>query len=149
MIRYVEEMMNEKVVFVSCVSKKEEQPQPAGKLYISSWFKKAAAFARREGDRWYILSAKHGLLPPPKVIAPYDVTLNNMKAPERRAWAEKVVTQIKSYTNPDDELVFLAGNRYREYLVEPLREAGYKISIPMEGLRIGEQLSWLNERIQT
>jgi hypothetical protein len=41
------------------------------------------------------------------------------------------------------QAVFLAGERYREFLAEHLKGHGVVVSVPMEGLRIGEQLSWL------
>ena len=40
-------------------------------------------------------------------------------------------------------MVFLAGERYREFLARHLASRGVEVSVPMEGLRIGEQLSWL------
>ncbi|WP_395858435.1 DUF6884 domain-containing protein [Arthrobacter sp. KBS0702] len=38
-------------------------------------FKKASAYAELTCDRWYILSAKHGLLHPDEIIQPYDMRL--------------------------------------------------------------------------
>ena len=140
--------MAKRIVLVSCVSKKDSKPQPAASLYQSQWFKKAAAYAKQIGDEWYILSAEHGLLSPTAIISPYDVTLNNMKSPDRKAWAQKVFEQLKMKIPTEDEIIFLAGSKYRENLVVPLEQIGVQISIPMKGLRIGEQMSWLNKRIQ-
>jgi hypothetical protein len=42
-------------------------------------------------------------------------------------------------------VVFLAGERYREFLARHLASRGVEVSVPMEGLRIGEQLSWLGQ----
>ena len=140
--------MGKKVVLVSCVSKKDEKPRPARDLYLSSWFKKASAYAQQIGDEWYILSAEHGILSPTIIIGPYDVTLNTMKSPERKSWANKVVEQLKLIINPGDEVIFFAGTKYRENLIAPLEKIGIQISIPMEGLRIGEQMSWLNKKIK-
>jgi len=47
-----------------------------------------------------------------------------------------------------DEVLILAGRRYREYLIGPLRRRVESIQIPMEGLDIGEQLQFLNEQIE-
>lgn len=52
------------VGLVGCTSQKLKRPAPARELYVSSLFKKASAFAERSCDRWYVLSAKHGLLHP-------------------------------------------------------------------------------------
>ncbi len=45
---------------------------------------------------------------------------------------------------PDaDEVVIFAGQRYREYLEGYLRLRFNSVTVPMEGLRIGQQLNWL------
>lgn len=140
--------MGKKIVLVSCVSKKDDKPRSAENLYLSQWFKKASAYAKLICDEWYILSAKFGLLSPNAIIPPYDVTLNNMKSANRKLWAQNVFEQLKTIINPGDEIIFLAGTKYRENLISPLEKVGIQISIPMEGLRIGEQMSWLNKKIQ-
>ena len=61
---------------VSCVSKKQNSAQPARELYVSAWFLKARAYAEAHGERWFVLSAEHGLLRPDDVIHPYEKTLN-------------------------------------------------------------------------
>jgi hypothetical protein len=43
-------------------------------------------------------------------------------------------------------VVFLAGERYREFLTRYLTGHGVAVSVPMAGLRIGEQLSWLGRQ---
>lgn len=43
-------------------------------------------------------------------------------------------------------MVMLAGMRYRELLEPRLRARGIDVHVPMEGLRIGEQLSWMDAR---
>lgn len=140
--------MKENIVLVSCVSKKADQPSRAEELYKSHWFNKASAYAKNVGNSWYILSAKHGLLSPDQVVEPYDQTLNRMGAAERRTWARYVLRDIEKTIKPGKTLIFLAGLRYREYLVSPLEEKGYRILIPMKGLRIGEQMQWLNKRLE-
>lgn len=86
--------MAKKLALVACVSKKQRSPNPAQDLYSSDWFRKASAYARRTADEWYILSAKHGLLPAHKVIAPYDETLKKMRAPARRTWSKGVLREL-------------------------------------------------------
>jgi cytoplasmic iron level regulating protein YaaA (DUF328/UPF0246 family) len=110
-------------------------------------FKKASSYARQIADQWYILSAKHGLLHPDTVIEPYDETLNKMRVAERRAWGRRVVGQLQEVLRPGDRVVFLAGKRYRENLVTPVRQMRCRVEIPMEGLSFGRQLRWLNERL--
>lgn len=40
----------------------------------------------------------------------------------------------------------LAGDRYREFLTPMLQARGVQVDVPMQGLRIGEQLRWLDRR---
>lgn len=136
-------------VLVACVGKKLDRPAQARDLYQSAWFKKARLYAERFGNRWYILSAKYGLLSPVRVIEPYDMTLGQMTIPEREVWAGQVFDNLVYITDQEsDYLTFLAGLLYREPLVSKLVLAGSMTRVPMRGLGIGQQLQWLNERLR-
>src|SRR5690606_31458617 len=134
------------IVLVACVSEKRNQRSAAKELYTSDWFRKASAYAKCIGDAWFILSARHGLLAPDTEIEPYNETLNTMPVARRRAWALRVLSNLEPLLESGDAVVLLAGMRYRENLVGPLRRWGCRVEVPMEGLRIGEQLSWLKAR---
>jgi len=136
------------IVLVSCVSKKLEVSAPAQDLYLSGWFLKASAYAKKFGDLWFILSAKYGLLAPDRVIEPYNMTLKTMPVHTRRLWATEVIQDLKSILSSSDEVIFLAGDAYRENLIAPIQNMGCHISIPMQGLRIGEQMRWLNFQLR-
>jgi len=112
-------------------------------LYLSDWFLKARRYVESARAPWFILSAEFGLVRPDAVIPPYEKTLNNMGVAERRAWARRVIEQMKTGLPHCDEFVILAGARYRENLMGYLRSRAKRIRVPLEGLRIGEQLSWL------
>lgn len=114
-------------------------------LYISDLFSKARAYAEAADGSWLILSAEYGLLSPEECVAPYERTLNKMSKRERDAWAQKVLSQIEAKIPSIKRAVFLAGKRYRENLVCPLRARGVEVCIPMEGLGIGKQLRWLKQ----
>jgi hypothetical protein len=133
------------VYLVSCVSQKQEQESAARDLYVSDWFCKARRYAESSGCPWFILSAEYGLVPPARLVAPYERTLNKMEVADRRAWAERVARQLVEAVPDLSQVVFLAGERYREFLVQHLAGRGVAVSVPMEGLRIGEQLSWLGQ----
>lgn len=136
--------MAERIALVSCVKTKAERACQAGDLYTSAWFRKAKSLIRRSGLRWFILSAEHGLVDPEEIIAPYEKTLNKMGVTERKAWAEKVMGQMSAALPNADEVIILAGDRYRENLLPYLQGRFPKVSIPMEGLTSGRQLSWLD-----
>lgn len=133
------------VYLVSCVSAKQARAVPARELYISEWFKKARAFVSTQKSPWFILSAEHGLVHPDTVVAPYERTLNKMSIAERKAWAERVKQQMEADLPRADRVVILAGARYREFLFPYLGARFASVELPMEGLKIGEQLHWLKE----
>jgi hypothetical protein len=135
------------IALVACVGKKTSTPMPARDLYTSAWFLKASAYATRTADEWYILSAKYVLVPPDTVIVPYDETLNSMPVGARRAWAKRVMDDLTRRLEPGDEVIILAGQRYRADLLDPLRQMGCTVQIPMQGLGIGQQLAWLNRQL--
>lgn len=129
---------------MSCVAKKRTYAAPARDLYTSALFQKARAYAERTADAWFVLSAKYGLVNPDTVIEPYDVTLNEMDVGERRVWVARVQQQLELVTRTGDAIVMLAGARYREGLTAALQRRGVRVEVPMQGLKIGEQLQWLS-----
>lgn len=142
-------MQNPSTVYlVSCVGQKQSQKCAARDLYVSSWFLKARQYAEASGNPWFILSAKYGLVPSDSVIEPYEQTLNKMGVGERRAWAKQVDRNLLEVLPQLTHVVFLAGERYREFLIGHLASRRVTASIPMAGLRIGEQLRWLSVRNQ-
>lgn len=136
-----------KIGLVSCVSKKKNGKYRAEDLYVSPLFIWSRAYVKRYYDKWFILSAKHHLLSPEQVIESYDETLVGKSSKAKKAWAEETFRQILKTIKPDEATLFIhAGMAYRKYLVSLLQAAGYKIEIPLAGLRIGEQLSWYDKQ---
>lgn len=135
--------MTKKVVLISCVSQKASHPAQAKDLYIGTLFKLNLKYAKTlKPDDIFVLSAKHGLLPLEKKIEPYEQTLNNMRTSEIKHWANGVLEQINEICSIDEtEFIFLAGEKYRKYLLPHLKTT----QIPLEGLRIGKQLQKLKE----
>jgi len=132
------------IVLISCVSKKLEKKSTVENIYISSLFKKNLTYAKSlNPSEIYILSAEHGLLKLTDEIEPYDKTLNNMRSNEIKEWSKKVINKLKSLTDlKNDEFTFLAGVKYRKFLIPELS----KVKIPMKGLKIGLQLQWLTKQ---
>lgn len=139
--------MTKTVHLVSCVGEKMDIPDnvavPAEILYQSPWFRKASCYAKQHG-RWYIISARYGLVAPDEEIYTYEQTLNEMPVNERREWAKKVADEFIRFNPGRLNVVILAGHKYREFLQPLLEQAGYRVSVPMESLGIGQQLEWLN-----
>lgn len=134
----------ETIVLVACARQKRLQAAPARDLYISEWFRRARAYAEAFGDRWYILSAKYGLLEPETRIEPYDQTLSALSRTARAEWGSATAGQIRAVLGSRPvTLQMLAGRGYRDPLLPHL--AGYTIDVPMAGLGIGQQIAWLGQ----
>jgi hypothetical protein len=134
------------IVLVSCVKQKRTSPAPAQDLYTSALFKGMRRYAEQVGSAWYILSARHGVLEPDAVVAPYEQTLPEMTAYQREAWGQRVRQQLEQLLPPSVPVVILAGISYRRHVESALRARGHDVSVPMEGLRFGKQLQWLKAR---
>ena len=134
---------------VACVKTKIPGPAPARDLYASPWFKAARRYVETLGCPWLVLSAKHWVVHPNDMLESYEFSFakgEGSKAAHRRKWAKKVLSQLEGHLARVDSITFLAGKRYREFLVEPLRERGFKVSIPMEHIAgTGKQALWLKE----
>jgi len=118
-------------------------------MYVpSNLFRKAFAYSKEHYDVVDILSAKHHLLPLDTIIEPYNETLNDKGVKEIKEWSNKVFGQMQSSLDFQTigTVYFHAGNRYRKFLIPQLEDAGLKCEIPLEGLRIGEQLAWYRQR---
>jgi len=136
-----------RVAFVSCVKTKSAAPELAEHFYISPWFRMAKEYALRNSDHWFILSASGGLIRPDRPMKPYDLTLNGLGVKLRFTWADMVIGQIKELDLRSSRAVVLAGKNYREFLMPELMSRFDEVDVPMEGLMMGQQLSWLAKRV--
>jgi hypothetical protein len=134
-----------RVVLISCASKKLPTPAKARDLYISPLFRLNLAYAESlKPEAIFILSAKHGLVPLEKKLAPYNETLNTKKDAAIKAWAKKVCRQLGTRTNVgSDEFILLAGERYRRHLLPFLKHS----KTPLQGLGLGKQLQFLKRAL--
>jgi cytoplasmic iron level regulating protein YaaA (DUF328/UPF0246 family) len=132
-----------RIVLISCVSKKLDHKARAKDIYISTLFRYASKYAQSmRPDKIFILSAKYGLLNPEQQIEPYNQTLNNMTAAQVKEWSAKVLGDLSKESDLEkDEIIFLAGARYRKYLTPHVNN----FKVPLQGLGIGKQLKWLKE----
>ncbi len=132
-----------KIVLISCASKKLQDKTKAKNLYISPLFKANMKYVSSlQPDKIFILSAKYGLLDLDDEICPYNETLNKKSEKEIKLWAEDVLNKLKKEADlKKDEIIFLAGEKYRKYLIPEINN--YKI--PLKGLGIGKQLKFLKE----
>ena len=130
---------------MGCVKGKGPVAAPAGELYTSPLFVGRRRFVESSCDRWFILSARHGLLDPGEVIAPYDESLVDAGTAARRAWSDDVLRSLEKVWGDLSALVFEvhAGAAYRDFgLVDGLRRRGAQVVVPAAGLSQGEQLAF-------
>ena len=129
--------MSTLIGLVGCASTKLRRPAPARDLYTSPLFKKASAHAEAACARWFILSAKHGL----GRSTPHHPETDG---PFIHEWARRVRAQLAQELRDVDDpsLLVLAGEQYRTILYP----SPWSYSVPMKGLGLGEQLSWLNKQ---
>ena len=132
-----------RVALVSCVKQKRDSAAPACDLYLSPFFRALRYYAETHADVWYILSAEYGVLRPEQVIEPYERTLNRMSKRDRLSWAGGVQQRLLELLPAGAEVILLAGLRYREEIEPFLRQQGFSVSVPLEGLKIGQQLQQL------
>ena len=133
---------------VGCVKGKLPVPAPAAQLYTSPLFRLRRGYVERTCDAWYVLSAKHGLVPPHHVLEPYDQTLKRATRAERRDWSRQVLAALQEQVGPLDGLAvdIHAGDEYRAYgLVDGLIAAGASVDVPTAGLSIGRQLAFYKD----
>jgi hypothetical protein len=103
----------------------------------------------RTCDAWYVLSAKHGLVEPDRILEPYEQTLKNASRQERREWSRRVVRELRQRVGSLDGTVaeIHAGDEYRAYgLVDGLIAEGAQVEVPVAGLPLGKQLAFYRQR---
>jgi len=127
---------------VACGKAKLDHPAPARDLYTGTLFRFARAYCERTYDTWYILSARHGLVLPEAVIAPYDQTLAGASRDARRRWATWVADQLWAL-GVEGRFYLHAGEDYADFLAPQLSV----VRRPLQGLGIGQQLHWYKERL--
>ena len=134
-------------ILISCSNKKEPSRAKAKDIYKGTLFIKSLKYARSlTPENIFVLSAKHHLLPLEKKIEPYDLTLKKMSSTKKERWAEGVCKMLEKESNlQQDRFIILAGKEYCEYIKPRLKYC----KVPMAGLRIGEQLQWLDKHTKS
>lgn len=132
-----------KIALVGCGKSKLTRAAPAAELYTGSLFRASRAYAEAAFDRWFILSAKHGLLTPDEGVEPYDLSITQLNSDERSALAERVLARLGEFGLNEADFTILAGQEYvsafdgRLAANDPLKKRG-----------LGERLAWLTREAQ-
>jgi len=74
--------------------------------------------------------------------------MSPMNVNKRKEWARKVFTQMKNRLKLEDfaKVFFHAGKKYRQHLIPKLENLGIRCEVPLEHLRIGEQMAWYSKK---
>jgi hypothetical protein len=137
-----------RVGLVGCVKTKLDRPARAADLYISPLFLGRREVVERSCDRWFILSALHGLVAPEELVAPYDQTLSAASRREQRRWSAHVVAALRDELGQLRGITFEvhAGSAYTDHgLVDGIEALGAEVEQPVRGLGLGEQLAWYRQ----
>ena len=111
----------------------------------SALFRGRRAYVERTCDRWFVLSAKYGLVELDTVIDPYDQTLTKASEPERRDWSRGVLAALEGALGDLREITFEchAGAAYLEHgVITGLLARGASVERPTDGLAFGRQLAF-------
>lgn len=135
-----------RLVIVGCGKGKNPSDAAAQDIYTGNLFRARRAYAEASGAPWLIASARYGLLHPERWIAPYDLTIRQLCAPDRAAWALTcvldVVSGLPDISSPRGITVELhMGADYAEVLRDTLKAVGFGVDWTTQGKGIGEQLA--------
>jgi hypothetical protein len=131
------------LVILACSQKKGPKPMPARDLYLGSLFKLGRKYAEVNHFDYIIISAKHGLLRPEEIIAPYDQRIANLN--DVRRIRELVLPSLQEILPQYEKIIVIGGNLYRKVL-EPLKSDRFEEISDSRG--IGGILQQLKRRIE-
>ena len=132
------------IILVGCVKSKLSHPASVSDLYTSALFRKARAFAEQARVPWFVLSAKHGLVEPSQVLEPYDLQMSRTSRDYTRTWGIHVLQQLQDAVGPlaGKRIEVHAGAAYVNAIRAGLVSVRAQVLVPLEGLGLGERLSW-------
>lgn len=133
-----------RIALVGCVRHKLDVAAPGADLYLSPLFRGRRARVERDGLRWFVLSARYGLVEPTQVIEPYDENVGDKDRVARAAWADGIVADLLRREGDLHGLTveLHAGGAYVAELEPRLTSAGVAVEVPTKGLGIGQQLAF-------
>ena len=137
-----------RVGLVGCVKRKASHAVPAKDLYTSPLFRGRRRYVEGSCERWFILSAKHELVEPDRILEPYDLELKLLPVVERRAWSQHVLTQLEHRLGHlrGYEFEVHAGAQYLgNGLVEGLQARGALVSNPSGGRSLFKLVPFYNQ----
>lgn len=68
-----------RIALIACSAAKLPHAAPVRDLYQGQLFRAARRYAEATCDRWYVLSALHGVVDPDQVLDSYDCTIDDVR----------------------------------------------------------------------
>lgn len=136
------------IYLVGCGKTKLRHPAPARDLYVGNLFQARRRYVESRPypqQRWFVLSARYGLVAPDDVIEPYDLRLDQLTAAEREEWGWSVWEAIEMLSGHEDVVEVHAGAVYANTL-RKLTPYGFTVTHPVAHMGIGQQLGWYAHR---
>jgi len=135
---------------VSCRRRRRTRRRRRELYEPSALFRKARRYVEVNHGVWYVLSAKYNVLDPDG--SPIEALRRDAEQRWRRRATRVEPSRRRTATGArpargGNTLVIHAGKAYYEEFLPLLHEVPVDVEIPTEGLRMGETLSWYNERI--
>jgi hypothetical protein len=123
-----------RVVLIGSSGSTATTPLPAAQLFESAGFLRAREFAAGSGHPWFVVTAKHGLLDPDDVVAPFDVQLGDQSIGYRNAWGEWVAAQLGDRLLLEGVTVEVHGGvDFAQPLRGPLTRRGAALDLQLPG----------------
>jgi hypothetical protein len=140
--------MTTTVALVSCGKRKRSATSPARDLYTSPTFRLSRSWAETCADRWFVLSAKHGLVHPGSYLDPYDLSLSSLPAIEITKWYDQVASALLEILEQDDVVVLLTGSLYGDGVRARIGSERRMVLDPLRGMTLSRRQQWLGSQIR-
>lgn len=124
-----------------CRASEQYDPSPV--------FRRARDYCARHYGEWYIISVRHQLLTPQRVIGPGEPALAGLCAAERLCWGERVAADLRARCARSAEpltFVLYAGQRCADTLQRAAPELTFEL--PLAGMSLRDRIRWYDERLR-
>lgn len=131
---------------IGCGRQKTTGPTAARDLYTSTRFAAATKLVEALGAPWFVISGKHGLLPPDQIVEPYDLDLKQLSQDDIRSWADRV---IRALPKDADSICVLSEHGYSDPIVTILaQKQELRVVRPLEDVDFRYHEGWLNQALK-
>ncbi|MGB7067590.1 MAG: DUF6884 domain-containing protein [Syntrophobacteria bacterium] len=123
-------------------------PVPACDAYTGAPFKVNRRYAEHFAERWVILSAKYGFIPPDyEIPGPYNVTFKKKSTNpiNVQVLQEQILAQG---LHRFETIIGLGGIDYRARITDAFSQWPLEIHYPFAGLRLGVSMRTINKAIE-